>query len=324
MKLNLTAPLCALLMAAFLLTACSEEQEATEAVAAPIEQNAVKNLLLICIDTVRTDVFTALNASTSDPLNKWLDDALVYSRAKSSSSWTVPAVGTVFSGLWQYGHGAGQLPSMKIVDGVSTNESMHRPTAVYEGVPLLAEAAKEAGFHTSIISASPWTNDTESRVGLNKGFDENLRIGKNGAKIAYKKMKEALATRGEDQRFFQFMHFMEAHDWHIEPEEKMKERIAAFTPQQREFYLRTAPPTACAEEESMLRKSRDRVNRLISPIAPANSTPVGPAPTMTNVNCLRRSSMSSVTSARSNAASTRRRISVACSIVFNPGANGSH
>lgn len=252
MKLNPTAPLCALLMTAFLLTACSEEQEATETVAAPIEQNAVKNLLLICIDTVRTDVFTALNASPSDPLNKWLEDALVYSRAKSSSSWTVPAVGTVFSGLWQYGHGAGQLPSMKIVDGVSTNESMHRPTAVYEGVPLLAEATKEAGFHTSIISASPWTNDTESRVGLNKGFDENLRIGKNGAKIAYKKMNEALATREEDQRFFQFMHFMEAHDWHIEPEEKMKERIAAFTPEQRDFYLRTAPPTACAEEESML------------------------------------------------------------------------
>ena len=254
MKPNLTVLLCSLLMTASLMTACSDEQKAPATVAAPLEQNAVKNLLLICIDTVRADVFTALNESPSDPLNAWLDDALVFSRTKSSSSWTVPAVGTVFSGLWQHGHGAGQLPSMKIVDGVSTNESMHRPTAIYPGVPLLAEAAKEAGFHTSIISASPWTNDTESRIGLNTGFDENLRIGKNGAKLAYAKMKEALATREEGTPFFQFMHFMEAHDWHLEPEPKMDKRVAQFTPEQLALYLRTAPPTACADKESLLCK----------------------------------------------------------------------
>ncbi len=75
---------------------------------------------------------------------------------------------------------------------------------------------------------------------------------------------------------------------------------------------------------SMCLKSFASVNRLISPRAPANSTPVGPAPTTTNVKCCRRWTESSVSSAFSNASNTRRRISVACSRVLRPGALASH
>ena len=74
----------------------------------------------------------------------------------------------------------------------------------------------------------------------------------------------------------------------------------------------------------MRRKSFASVKRLISPIAPASSTPVGPPPTITNVSSARWRARSLSFSASSNASSTRRRISVACSIVFRPGANGSH
>ena len=74
---------------------------------------------------------------------------------------------------------------------------------------------------------------------------------------------------------------------------------------------------------SMLRKSRASVNRLISPRAPASSTPVGPPPTTTKVSSARRRAGSTSRSASSKAVSTRRRISVACSRVFSPGACSS-
>ena len=58
----------------------------------------------------------------------------------------------------------------------------------------------------------------------------------------------------------------------------------------------------------------------ISASAPASSTPVGPPPTTTNVSQRLHAVGSASRSAASKARSTRRRISVASSIVFSPGA----
>ena len=52
---------------------------------------------------------------------------------------------------------------------------------------------------------------------------------------------------------------------------------------------------------SMRRNSDFSVIRLISATAPASSVPVGPAPTMTNVNSRCRSRLQSLRSARSKA-----------------------
>ena len=73
----------------------------------------------------------------------------------------------------------------------------------------------------------------------------------------------------------------------------------------------------------MDRNSSRSVWRAISASAPAISTPVGPPPTITNVSSRRRSSGSGVRSATSKASSMRRRISVASSRLFSPGANFS-
>ena len=68
------------------------------------------------------------------------------------------------------------------------------------------------------------------------------------------------------------------------------------------------------------RKSRLSVSFEISPRAPASSTPVGPPPTTTNVIHSWRRSGSCSRSAASKAMRMRRRISVASSIDFRPGA----
>jgi len=234
------------LAACLCLSACSEEPQPETELLLP--DASVANLLLICIDTVRADVFYGMGDGRKDAFTAWENRALRFDRAISSSSWTVPALGSVFSGLWQSGHGAGQLPM------ISVEAKAAKPTALYADVPLLTEAAEKAGFQTAVISASPWTNTLGDPMGLNKGFVEKVNIGMNGATRTFSKMREILASKDADARFFHYVHLMEAHDWHMLPEATLDSRIENMSDAERALYLDVAPPTACQEESSLLCK----------------------------------------------------------------------
>ncbi|MDE0930751.1 MAG: sulfatase [Halioglobus sp.] len=238
-----------------LLSACSKESLVPAEHLLP--KASAKNILLICIDTVRADVFYGLGDSRKDSFSVWQDRATVFERATSSSSWTAPAIGSVFSGLWQSGHGAGQLPSPSFEPGsgiIPASAEIAKPTALYEAVPLLTEAAAQEGFHTAVISASPWTNALGDSMGLNRGFKEKFNIGSSGSRLGFSKMKEAFARKQKDAPFFYYLHFLEAHDWHMAPEPKLNERIAKFSPEERAMFLQVAPPRACEDEQSLLCK----------------------------------------------------------------------
>ena len=74
----------------------------------------------------------------------------------------------------------------------------------------------------------------------------------------------------------------------------------------------------------MCRYSRRSVLVATSRICPASSTPVGPAPTRAKVSQRARSAGSPADSAISNAPKIRRRIFMASSMVFIPGAIGAY
>jgi len=80
----------------------------------PVEEvqtaGSVRNLVLICIDTVRADLFYALGDAQGDPLGPWQADAVVFEQASSAAPWTLPSVASVLTGLWPVQHGLGQLP----------------------------------------------------------------------------------------------------------------------------------------------------------------------------------------------------------------------
>ena len=76
-------------------------------------------------------------------------------------------------------------------------------------------------------------------------------------------------------------------------------------------------------EGAMLRNSPRRVRLASSAICPAISTPVGPAPTTTNVSALATCAAVPASSARSKAVKIRPRSSRASSTVFMPGANSA-
>ncbi len=94
-----------------LLAGCGEsEPQQNEAAAS---NGAVKNLLVISIDSLRTDhtgvygyrpLFTP-DQSTTPELDRLALRSLVFDQAWTSTSWTLPAHGSLFTGLDDIGHG---------------------------------------------------------------------------------------------------------------------------------------------------------------------------------------------------------------------------
>jgi arylsulfatase A-like enzyme len=242
-----------LLAASLVLNGCSDRPEEAAETLPPQESietlfpQPTKNLLLICIDTVRADVFYGLGEAQKDSLSDWQDRALVFEHVTSTSSWTLPTLGSVFSGLWQPGHGLGQFP------GVIASIGAEVPTAMYRNVPVLAKVAEQEGFKTTVISASAWTNTLSLSFGLLKGFSEVFKV-EEGWRYIIAKLEEVLEHQSEDDPKFIFLHLIEAHNWHMEPEPDLDVRIDKLSPRQRALFLKVAPARACEDEKSLLCK----------------------------------------------------------------------
>ena len=92
-----------LLAASLVLNGCSDRPEETAEILLPQESietlfpQPTKNLLLICIDTVRADVFYGLGEAQKDSLSDWQDRAQVFEHVTSTSSWTLPTLGSVLA-----------------------------------------------------------------------------------------------------------------------------------------------------------------------------------------------------------------------------------
>lgn len=241
-------------------TGCSKQQgDAAAATAPPAPAPAqaraiVRNLLLICIDTVRADTFYALGELQDDRLAAWQDEALVFTQAQSTAPWTVPALASAFSGLWPVQHGAGTLPGVRKVSLADTPPALMRQDA-----RTIAWAARRAGIDTNVISSSGWTFEAQNGVGINRGFDNFHKFAPSLETLGdvywqpmVQKWSELIGAQGDDQRALNFVHFIEAHNWHLVTDAELDARIATFTAAQRANYRATAPEPACAEEASSM------------------------------------------------------------------------
>ncbi len=132
-------------LGALALAACGEGADA--------EPPAPRNLVLIVLDTTRPDWSSAYG--DGQPTTPFLADfaraGTRFDRAYSSSSWTLPAHATLFTGLPSEEHRATQ-----------TTEQ------VAAGVELLGEALAAAGFQTAGVSNNMWVGD---RSGLSRGVE---------------------------------------------------------------------------------------------------------------------------------------------------------
>ena len=146
------------------------------------EPASTRNLIVIVIDTLRADrVGFAEGEGLDTPnLRRLASDAVVFSRAYSTTCWTVPSHGSLFTGLLPMSHNA-------------TQENPRLDPAI----PTLAEKLSAQGYETIAFTNNSWlSNITE----LTRGFSTVEPMWRRGRERQAKILEAIASARaaGED------------------------------------------------------------------------------------------------------------------------------
>ncbi len=167
-----------------------------------------RNVLLIVLDTLRADHLGVYGYErlTSPHLDRWAEDAVVFERAFSTSSWTLPAFGSMLTGLPQSAHGGGlQVPGA---------EAFYEVTPIDGTVVTLAQRLRRHGLATVGFVSNPFL---KPRSGMRRGFD-TYRFCKPelGADCVVELALESIQELGSEP-FFMLLSFMEPHWPYVPP-----------------------------------------------------------------------------------------------------------
>ena len=205
------------------------------------------NLLLIVLDTVRADRIACEGgaASLTPHLDAFCERSIRFTHATSTSSWTLPAHASLFTGLYPITHGATQ-----------------EHTRLEAGVATLAEILGERGYRTLGVSANPVVSINS---GLARGFDafeETWRARRAGGLPTpaehpnRRAVDELLEFHPKQTPFFLFVNFIETHGPNTPPEPHRSRALSRDRDEAsvrraehlsaREYYL---DPTAISAEE---------------------------------------------------------------------------
>jgi len=126
------------------------------------------SLLLITVDTLRTDrlPFYGHKRNTAPFLGKLAGEGIVFTNAYSTSSWTVPAVTSLMTGVYPSSHG--------ITRGSIKKAHVYRQERIPRKLPNLPEQLQALGYRTYAITAN---THLMKDLGFGRGFDRYDCIG---------------------------------------------------------------------------------------------------------------------------------------------------
>ncbi len=151
-----------------LLAACGSE-------ARPLAEGA-PNVLLVSLDSARRD---RIGARVTPHIDRLASEGVVFEAASSTTSWTLPAHVSLFTGLADVAHGVD-------LDG-------HRAS---EDLPWLVESLSRAGYRTAGFFSGPYL---EPRFGFARGFARYEAAYGDELRAAWERAERAearLAERG--------------------------------------------------------------------------------------------------------------------------------
>jgi arylsulfatase A-like enzyme len=174
-------------------------------------------VLFVLVDTLRADHLGAYgyDRPTSPELDRLAAESLVFEQAIAPSSWTLPSVASLFTGLYPYSHG---------VLGVAERSFLDPPFAT------LAESLRERGFTTAAFVANP--------ILLPKfGFDQGFETYSMSTYVDAEPLVEdfvAWLDEVRDFRWFGYLHLLDPHSpyW---PPERERQDFAGEPPTSRDF-----------------------------------------------------------------------------------------
>ncbi len=163
------------------------------------------DILLVVLDTVGSAHTSAYGypRDTTPVLDSLLADATRYTRAYSTSCWTVPSHASMFTGLYPVAHHA-------------TQENW----TLAPGHDTLAEILSGNGYETVAVVANPMLSEQR---GFSQGFSSYVEAwrpryrqslsGRQQTRdeVAVQLVRDALRSRSSDRPLFLFVNFIGAH-----------------------------------------------------------------------------------------------------------------
>jgi len=172
-------------------------------------------VVLVSLDTVRADALEHM-----PHLQARAGQGLEFVNARSPSSWTLPAMASVHTGLPYPDHGAAQASQL---GGQPARTGLHRERAA------LAEELKERDFSTAAVTTNPFNG---MRYGLDRGFDHSWELSRDSLRrhalrraLFFRLLLPPLQDRGarvsdraeqvlsawSGGQYFLWLHYLDAH-----------------------------------------------------------------------------------------------------------------
>lgn len=180
---------------------------------------AGRNLVVILIDTLRADLVGAYGdrSGLTPNLDRLAGEGIRFEEMVAPSSWTLPSVSTLMTGLQPQTHGA----------GIRYGE--FAPTGLTGGVTTMAEALRDAGFYNVGVYHNIYVNPA---FGLQQGFDEYVSLEERADRLVDRAL-ESLRAYSPDRRFFLYLHVFDPHNPYEPPEPECQEVSRRFAPDYR-------------------------------------------------------------------------------------------
>lgn len=139
-----------------------EESGATAGADRSPEESPPQTVVLITVDTLRADAVSLLPSRphTTPFLAELASQGVTFVEAYSTSSWTPPAMSSLFTSRYPSSHG--------VERGVATSEGVARQPVLPASIKTLAECFKEAGYVTVGV---PSNRHLMAELGFSQGFD---------------------------------------------------------------------------------------------------------------------------------------------------------
>ena len=196
--------LLAALTVAFLACNSNKNRESDTDTAQQAEKPARPNVIVLLVDTLRADFVGAYGAKHPTPVMDMLaGQGVTFEKAYATSSWTVPSVATLFTGMYPQKHG--------LTEGIAAAAQVFNQQAMPEGYVTLAESFKADGYTTFCLTNNSHISET---YGYNAGFDFfQMNPFSNGDVLesSLKDWSNALADASAKTGYFLFLHWVDPH-----------------------------------------------------------------------------------------------------------------
>lgn len=184
------------------------------------------NVIVVTMDTTRVDRLSSYGYrwNTSPNLDRLAQDSVRFTRAYSTSSWTLPAHASLFTGRFPSSHGAiydVQGPVM-LSDAILTPGTWpdFRVRGLAASEITLAEILSDHGYTTGAVVAGPWMKRV---FGLDQGFDDydDSDIQEVAGRRADAVTAAAIqwVERNQADPFFLFLNYFDPHTPYDPPPE---------------------------------------------------------------------------------------------------------